>query len=263
MANKSKEKVVKKEDKKINNTNKRSRKSNSKSKKSTSSSDSVKKTDELLVMNKTNKKITKRTNSKKNSTKKEDSPKNNVKTNLEYYDLPYSYNQTIVKVLAQTPSILFVYWDISNADIDILKKNYGENFLNNTRPFLIVKNESMNYSFEVEVNDYANSWYLHINDSNCKYSIELIRKFVNSNNPYVSITSSNKMDAPNDHILFDNINRTIFFKNTKTNHFENKDIGSLVFMNKINHIYNLYSEMYKNEILEDKVNGTPNSSVFK
>ena len=29
-------------------------------------------------------------------------------TILEYYDLPYRYNQTTVKILAQTPSILFV-----------------------------------------------------------------------------------------------------------------------------------------------------------
>ena len=35
---------------------------------------------------------------------------------LEYYDLPYRYNETIVKILAQTPKKLFVYWDISDKD---------------------------------------------------------------------------------------------------------------------------------------------------
>ena len=273
MANKSKEKVIDNEVKKIKSTKKSAKRSNPKTKKTASTSDSIKKSDALLVTSKnkeTTKKVTKKATSKKNTTRKTKASNTVTRksvTALEYYDLPFRYNQTIVKVLAQTPSVLFVYWDISDADVQNLKKNYGENFLNNTRPFLIVRNETMNYSFEVEVNDYANSWYLHINDSNCKYSIELIRKFINSNdNNYVSITSSNKMDAPNDHILFDSLSKTVFLKNTKTNHFENREIGSLSFMNKIGtiyNIYNLYSEIYKNEINEDRINGTPNSSIFK
>ena len=31
----------------------------------------------------------------------------------------------------------------------------------------------MHYAFEVEINDFANSWYLHVNDANCDYKIEL------------------------------------------------------------------------------------------
>ena len=34
----------------------------------------------------------------------------------EYYDLPYKYNKTVVKILAQTPKTLFVYWEISDKD---------------------------------------------------------------------------------------------------------------------------------------------------
>ena len=32
----------------------------------------------------------------------------------EFYDIPYTYNETTVKVLAQNPTTLFVYWDISD-----------------------------------------------------------------------------------------------------------------------------------------------------
>ena len=88
----------------------------------------------------------------------------NKKTNIiEYYDLPYRYNQTVVKVLAQTPNNLFIYWDISDKDRDNYKKQYGENFFENTKPILIVHNDTLNYTFEVDINDFANSWYLHIN----------------------------------------------------------------------------------------------------
>ena len=46
---------------------------------------------------------------------------------VEYYDLPYRYNQTVVKVLAQTPTNLFIYWDISDEDREQYVKEYLEN----------------------------------------------------------------------------------------------------------------------------------------
>ena len=95
---------------------------------------------------------------------------------VEYYDLPYRYNQTIVKILAQTPNVLFVYWDISDNDRNNFVAQYGENFFNNTVPVLLVINKTMNYSYEVQINDFANSWYLHVNDANCEYQVELGRR---------------------------------------------------------------------------------------
>ena len=53
---------------------------------------------------------------------------------VEYYDLPYRYNETIVKILYQTPDTLFVYWDIADSDREKYIKQYGENFFNITRP---------------------------------------------------------------------------------------------------------------------------------
>ena len=102
----------------------------------------------------TNKKTTtsKKVISKKASTKAQ--PLANV---IEYYDLPYRYNETIVKILYQTPDTLFVNWDISDSDRENYIKQYGENFFNITRPVLIVHNDTMNYSFEISINDFANS----------------------------------------------------------------------------------------------------------
>ena len=70
----------------------------------------------------------------------------------EYYDLPFRYNKTVVKVLAQTPKTLFVYWEISDDDIEKFKKQYGDNFFETTKPVLIIHNDTLNYSFEVEDN---------------------------------------------------------------------------------------------------------------
>ena len=57
-------------------------------------------------------------------TKKEE--KKDFASVLEYYDLPYRYNETVVKILAQTPKILFVYWDISDSDREKYVEKYGE-----------------------------------------------------------------------------------------------------------------------------------------
>ena len=63
--------------------------------------------------------------------------------------------------------------------------------------------------------------------------------------------------------LFDSLGKTVFFKNVKTNEIISKDTSSLSFMNNIGRIYNiydLYKEIYKNELLEDKLNAHLTSS---
>ena len=123
-------------------------------------------------------KATSKKNTAKKSTKKSASSKINL---LEYYDLPYRYNQTIVKVLAQTPKTLFVYWDVSDEDRKNYIKQYGEDFFNTTKPVLIIHNVTMNYTFEIEINDFANCWYFNINDEKCEYVVELGRRPKNNN----------------------------------------------------------------------------------
>ena len=165
---------------------------------------------------------------------------------MEYYDLPYRYNQTIVKVLAQTPTTLFVYWDISDADRAHYVETYGENFFNDTKPVLVIHNITMNYSYEIDIDDFANSWYLHVNDSNCEYSVELGRRPKYNNeefnmpNSYLYVTSSNVMDSPNDHILFDKNLKTVYFRDVKTNIVTAKHITSISFLRNMGKIYSLY-----------------------
>ena len=190
--------------------------------------------------------------------------------NNEYYDLPYRYNQTVVKVLAQTPNNLFIYWDISDKDRENLKKQYGEDFFESTYPVLIVYNDTLNYHFEVSINDFANSWYLHVNDSKSNYRIELGRrpidyykfnenvKIINenvfNNIDYIQISTSNNIESPNDRILFNKEQKMVYYKNVKTNVVNSKPITSLSFMHNIGKIYNiyeLYKQIYKEENIED------------
>lgn len=197
----------------------------------------------------------KKSTAKKGATKKSTNKKVEI---VEYYDLPYRYNQTIVKVLAQTPTNLFVYWDISDDDRKNYVEKYGDNFFETTRPVLIVHNDTKGYSFEVEINDFANSWYLHVSDSKCDYRIELgrrpIYKTENLTADYIYVSTSNEIESPNDRILFDSIGDRVFFRDVKTGIKSEKSIYNISLlrnMGKIYNIYDLYKAIYNNENIEE------------
>ena len=203
---------------------------------------------------------------------------------IEHYELPYRYNETIVKILYQTPNTLFVYWDISDKDRKKYLEQYGENFFEVTHPILIVYNDTYNYSLEIPINDFANSWYLRVNDSKCNYRVELGRKPNYIPQPqvkvsnidesttdskieaqktivtnYIYISTSNLIELPNDHVLFKtNENNTIKFRNVKTKQEQNIPLydiiknlpvaeGSEIPLVSKEILEGLYSAIYKNE----------------
>ena len=217
------------------------------------------------TVSKTSKKSpSKKTPTKAKSQKKATSKKVSSKINLlEYYDLPYRYNQTIVKVLAQTPKTLFVYWDISDEDRKNYIKQYGEDFFNTTKPVLIIHNVTMNYTFEIEINDFANCWYFNINDEKCEYVVELGRRpksiDISIPNNYLHVTSSNKIESPNGHVLFEKAQKTLYYRDVKTNKTYSKDVANLEFIKYFGKIYNLsslYKEIYKDTNIFDINNPT-------
>ena len=217
---------------------------------------------------------TKKATAKKSTTKKSSSVatskrKTSASTKqkvdvVEYYDLPYRYNQTVVKLLAQTPTNLFIYWDISDADREKYKEQYGENFFETTKPVLIIHNITLDYYFEIDINDFANSWYLHVNDSKCDYEIELGRRPISQNpkidTDYIYISTSNPIESPNDHILFDEKtdkkDQPIYFRNVKTGVQTERppitaNISSVETIGKIYNIYDIYKALYKEEDIQE------------
>lgn len=204
----------------------------------------------------TTKKATKGTTERKNTSRKSSSSakrtnSKSVASIIEYYDLPTTYNQTIVKLLFQTPKKLFVYWEISEADKQKYFNENGNDFFEKTIPYLLVKNKTKKYSFEVEINDFANSWYFDVPDSNCEYEVALIRKNkVTEESTW--ITNSNELEVPNNRILFEQNRKEIFFKNIKTNAVVSKTVVNLQFINHLGNICNansFYKRFYGEEDL--------------
>ena len=219
--------------------------------------------------------VPKKVSIEKNSTTKKVT-KSKIASTTEYYDLPYRYNETIVKILAQTPTTLFIYWDISDSDKASYIQKYGEDFFYKTKPILKIKNNTLNYSFEVEINDFANSWYLHVNDANCDYSVELARRPISDNSNidnYIYVAKSNNIEMPNNHILFERLGSSVFFKNIKNNFNQEIPISSLSYIKRLGNFYNIYEaykEIYKDDINMENLNSnnikldlsSSNSSTF-
>lgn len=221
------------------------------------------------------KKVKKSAGKKKSNIEKIEKPK----YMLEYYDLPYRYNETVVKVLAQTPKKLFVYWDISDSDREKYLKAFGNDFFNKTYPVLLLYNEDKKYVREIAVNDFANSWYIDIQDPKTKYTIQLGRKFRNKpeiinlvefeqNNivlqtDYLPFANSNEMEAPNDHVLFESLPRFFTFRNVKTNEEITKDLRSFkdAFGNNYS-VEEFYHEQYNEELSEGMFDMSNPSSGF-
>lgn len=231
-----------------------SKSTNSGSKSKSTKSSSTKSVEKEKKTSTSGKKSTSKTSKKssssstKSKSKKASTTKKPALEVVEYYDLPYRYNQTVIKILYQTPTTLFIYWDISDEDRKNFVNQYGENFFNDTKPVLIVHNDTLHYSFEIEINDFANSWYLHVNDSNCQYSVELGRrpkyygndKNINIPNDYVYVSYSNEIESPNDHVLFNKDLDTVYFKDVKTNIVTAESVTSLSFIRNMGRIYSLY-----------------------
>ena len=180
---------------------------------------------------------------------------------LEYYDLPYKYGNTVVRLLAQTPKTLFVYWEVSEKDIENFKTLYGDDFFSKTKPVLIVHNLTLNKINEIEINDFANCWYLNTEDSDCKFDIELARKFidntandVDNTDNYLYIAKSNNLQSPNNHILFEKIQEFVVFRNASNDNIIKKNIKSFKFLKDI---YKFYKDMYDEDVLNNP------SSQFK
>ena len=112
----------------------------------------------------------------------------------EYYELPKSYNQTVIRLLVQSPTRMFVYWEVSEDTIksfNNIYKNYDDCIA-----VLKITNLTHNYSYSIPVDPFANNYYIEVEDSGCSYQVELGR-MVKKN--FVNLYTSNVAMVPSPH----------------------------------------------------------------
>lgn len=183
-----------------------------------------------------------------------------IKYISEYYEVPYRYDETTVKIIAQNPYKLYVYWDISNKKKEELISNYGKDFFTKTTPVLIVTNKSTNESFEVEVNDFANSWYIDIPDNSSKYIVELARKVNDTiyidpiNGKKENIQEKNKINNTSNNKKTDEKDIKFNYLNAQSkNSIQKIEKGSLIILNQSNTLISQNGHIL----------GIPNSVTFR
>lgn len=109
----------------------------------------------------------------------------------EYYDLPIKYDQTLIRLLVQSPTRMYAYWEVS----DDTMKYFSNNFHNysDCTPALKITNITKNYSYIIPVDPFANNYYIDVKDTGCDYKIELGRT---KNNEFLNIYTSNNVTMP-------------------------------------------------------------------
>lgn len=109
----------------------------------------------------------------------------------EYYDLPTKYNQTLIRLLVQSPNRLYAYWEVSDDTIKNFSNAFGS--YSDCTPALKITNDTNHYSYIIPVDPFTNNYYIHVEDTGCNYKIELGRV---KNNEFKNIYTSNNVTMP-------------------------------------------------------------------
>ena len=127
----------------------------------------------------------------------------------EYYELPTKYNETVVRLLVQSPTRMYVYWEVADKTIkNINAKNIDYNA---STPILKISNLTMDYSYEIEIDPFTTNYYIEVKDADCSYKVELGRKY---HNKFVSIFASNNVTIPRSAPIFtDKESEEIIYRN--------------------------------------------------
>ena len=113
---------------------------------------------------------------------------------LSPYELPSSYGDNKITLLARDPHCLYAYWEISTTKRDTFFDELGPTVWEKSVPVLKVTNVSHNSSFFVRINDFSDNWYIQVPDSNNLYVVEIGRKVADEF--FIHLASSNYAVTP-------------------------------------------------------------------
>lgn len=118
--------------------------------------------------------------------------------------IPYRYGDTYLTAMVRDPYWLFAYWEIGKAAKEDVCRRYGARAWESSRPVLKVYDATNRYFFdsrqaaEIEINDFADNWYIHTGKPGHSYFIELSR--VMPDGTQIFIARSNMVTTPRDDV---------------------------------------------------------------
>jgi hypothetical protein len=178
-------------------------------------------------------------------------------------ELPAEYGDTRIVIQARDPHWAWVYWEYSTIEQKKLEVELGAFEYAHTSLFLKVFNVTYDYSFEIDLPEKCDNWYLSLNDSNCEYYVQLCIRI-----PSVGVrilATSQIIKLPNDKVSENlaewvpanlpeeiKVDEKVASEINNDNHEFDKKVSSQEdrLLSKINKI-NKISEVLGNEGLED------------
>ena len=117
-------------------------------------------------------------------------------------DIPDVYNDTYMRALPRDPEWIFVYWEISESSRNALKGKMGEAAYHSSKKLLRLYDVTdRNYDgsnaqsyTDIEINDYANNWYIHVPEPGKTYLVEC--GFLTSEGRFFLAVRSNAVKVP-------------------------------------------------------------------
>lgn len=132
-----------------------------------------------------------------------------VSKEVGYY-LPLNYNDNKIILLVRDPYWLFAYWEISNEKREGFIRQFGDLAWNNSKPVIKIVNVTQGKTQYIEINDFANNWYLDVNQPDCIFNAEIGRLF--QDDFFITLATSNSVHTPNNKI---SSSKSVFFANYK------------------------------------------------
>jgi len=96
-------------------------------------------------------------------------------------DIPEAYNETYLRAIPRDPQWMFVFWELSEQTRNDLRIKMGaEGHASAKRVLRLIDVTDNSYDgnnpqryIDIEINEFANSWYIQVPESNRNYLIEL------------------------------------------------------------------------------------------
>ncbi len=114
-------------------------------------------------------------------------------------ELPAAYNQTFLYALPRDPEWIYLYWEFDEKTLAGIQKTMGAETYKASRRILrlldITETSPENaWGADIEINAYANNWYLKVPESGRRYLVEC--GHLAPDGSFFLITRSNPIDVP-------------------------------------------------------------------
>ncbi len=108
-------------------------------------------------------------------------------SSIDERELPPEYSETKIVFMPRDPQWAFVYWEINNRERDELGiRRYHHDRRMVLRVFEIDNSDNETEFFDIDINDYASSWYVNLPHPNRRYRVDIA--FFDENDKYREIT---------------------------------------------------------------------------